>query len=63
MTIPAALPIGLGMATGKSINTLIRAASQEMNRRIYNYVDPTQAYPDNLTDAFKLFAGSLLHGN
>lgn len=33
-----------------------------INRRIYNYVNPTQAYPRNLGQAAGLFFGSLLYG-
>ena len=33
-----------------------------ISRRIYNYVNPTQAYPRNLKQAADLFFGSLLYG-
>lgn len=40
-----------------------QTSKKGLNQRIYNYVDPTQAYPENLRDASKLLTGSLLYGD
>lgn len=45
------------------VNDVYEKIDKEVKRKIYNYVDPTQAYPRNLPQAIRLGVNSLLHGD